>query len=134
MTSDSIAAPEGATTFTKTADAAIIEAWERRTAARAELARLANDDSAEGNYSPAEHAQWAIIDGAELVIQSATATTPRGAEIQLWTALAHSLVSDVESEAVEASDLDWLHANHERFDWSDKLFIAALRSLREQGK
>lgn len=132
MGTSSTPAPGGATTFTTKNDKAIIEANQRRLAAYAELDRLAT--SSADNRSPAEEAQWAIIDAAELVMMSSVATTPRGLEAQLWTAL-HNFYQDAEpAEAANRADLDWFNAKHEELDWTDKLFVAALRSVRAMGE
>lgn len=128
----STGAPDGATTFTTKNDKAIIEANQRRLAAYAELDRLAT--SSADNRSPDEEAQWAIIDAAEMVLMTSIATTPQGLEAQLWTAL-HNHYQDAEpAEAANRADLDWFNAKHEELDWTDKLFVAALRSVRAMGE
>lgn len=118
---------------TTTADAAILEAWDRRKAAYAIYETLPPHEG-QGAYSAAEAAQWAIIDAAELVIQTTTATTVGGAEVQLWCAVYHSLTGRPESDACLRADLDWFDANAEELDWNVKMMLAAIRSLREQGK
>lgn len=132
MADNSTGAPESATTLSTKDDAAILAANQRRLAAYAEMDRLAA--ASIDNRSPAEEAQWAIIDAAELVMMSSVATTPRGLEAQLWTAL-HNFYQDAEpAAAANRADLDWFNAKHEDLDWSDKLFVAALRSVRAMGE
>lgn len=121
-------APKSATTFTTPNDVAIIEANERRLAAYAEMERLA--PTSIGNVSGAENEQWSIIDAAELVIMSSVATTPRGAEVQLWTALHNHYQEAEPAAAANRADLDWFDAKHDDLDWPDKLFVATIRSLR----
>lgn len=112
-------------------DAEIIEAWRTRKAAYARYNVLpyADDDS---TYTPDEAACWAIIDQAEETIRSAVARTPRGAAAQLWVALQHSLTQRADDEAAQSANLAYF-TDDSRFDWNEKLILAALRSLAAQG-
>lgn len=116
---------------TKTADAAIIEAWGRRLAAYEAFAAASE---AEGPYTEAEQVQWAIIDGAELVIRTVTATSPYAAELQLWCALYHTVTGNEATTAALRADLDWFHKHDDELDWNVKMTVSALRSLRAMGR
>lgn len=131
MNADSISAPEGATTFTNN-DAAIIAAWDRMIAAYATYDNLA-EHTGEGAYSAEEQAQWDIIDAAELVIYNAVASTPRGAELQLWAAVNNTLTERDACAAALRQDLAWFDANGEGLDWTERNLISVLRSLRAIG-
>lgn len=131
MKADSISAPNGATTLSTNDDAAIIAAWERHKAAHAVYAALPFGDGLPlGSYTPEEQEQWDVIDAAEAVIKDNVATTPAGIEIQLWVSLAHNLSDQVDEQAAHDRDLDYFLADEGRFDWTDRLVIAAIRSLR----
>ena len=121
------------TNTTMTADAAIIEAWNARAVAFATLPGLRSTATSDED-TPEEKAQWAIIDAAEQVIHAETATTPRGAELQLWTSLYYLFLGNEQVDATHRCDLDWFLERAEDFDWSERLVFAALRSLRGQGK
>lgn len=133
MGADSTRAPDGATTFTNKDDAAIIAAWDRRASAFANLRELPDNPQGQGETSE-RRAQWAIVDAAEAEICNAIAATPRGAEIQLWAAVTYIFDAAEDEGPCYRGDLDYLTAQGDRLDWKDKLLIAALRSLREQGK
>jgi len=121
------------TTTTPAKDAAILEAWGRRSVANAIYIRLPFSDSPNAAYTPEELAQIEIMDAAEMAICKATATEPRGVAVQLWTALAH-IETDREAEAaINIMDLDWFLLDDERFDWNVRLILAALKSLRAMG-
>ncbi len=129
MGADSTRAPEGATTFTNKDDAAIIAAWDRRAAAFASLQALPDNPRGDGE-TPERHAQWAIIDVAEAEICTSVATTPRGAELQLWCAAVYQFDAAEDEGPCYRGDLDYFTAQGDRLDWKDKLLIAAMRSLR----
>lgn len=111
-------------------DASLIAAWGRRAVASATFATLPFSDCPQTAYTPEEQAQLDIIDEAEIVINDATAMTPQGVAIQIWVGLAHHLTDRDAEAAVNLMDLDWFLADETRFDWNERLFIAALRSLR----
>ena len=112
-------------------DAEIIAAWRTRKAAYARYNVLpyAEDDSA---YTPAEAACWAIIDRAEEAIRSSVAKTPRGVAVQLWVAFQHSLTKRGDDEAAQSANLAYFADDSER-DWTQRMTLAALRSLAAQG-
>jgi hypothetical protein len=114
-------------------DAAILAAWGRRSVACAIYATLPFSDCPKVEYTPEEQTQIDIMDAAEILICDATATSPQGAAIQLWTALAH-IEQDRDAEAaINIMDLDWFLTDETRFDWNVRLILAALRSLRAIG-
>jgi hypothetical protein len=133
MERNSTAAPEGATTLTTNPDAAIIAAFERRAAAF-HAARALPDDPATGGETDAQSPYWATIDAAEEEIRATVATTPRGAELQLWLAATYVFDTADDEPRCYAADLEYFEAQGNKRDWTDRLMIAALRSLREQGK
>jgi len=133
MTSDSTTAPNGATTLTTKPDAAIIAAFDRRAAAF-HAARALPCDPATGGETEAQSAYWATIDAAEEEIRATVATTPRGAELQLWIAATYALNAPEDEAPCYRTDLEYFEAQGDKRDWTDRLMIAALRSLREQGK
>lgn len=115
-------------------DAAILAAWERHKAAHSVYAALPFGDGLPlGSYTPAEQEQWDVIDAAEAVIKDTIATTPEGVEIQLWVSLAHSLTARPDEQAARDRNLDYFLADEGRFDWTDRLLIGAIRSLRAMG-
>jgi hypothetical protein len=131
MGADSTLAPPSATTLTTNDDAAIFAAWDRRKAAYAKLEELRPEDIS-ADYTPEERDQFGILDAAEETIRSSTATTARGVELQLWTGLYHLFAKGEASAAALNGDLAWFDANEDEPDWSDRLVIAAIRSLRAQ--
>jgi hypothetical protein len=134
---DSTCAPDGATAISTKDDAAILAAWERRAAAFVE-ARGLPDQPTGGAMTPEQAAKWDIIDAAETEICNAIATTPRGAELQLWTAAAYLLDSALfdgfeDEQHYYRANLDHFVSQGEDRDWGDRLLIAALRSIRAIG-
>lgn len=132
MTVDSTRAPAGATTLTKDKpDEELVIAWGRRSIAYALYDAGPMDD--EPGYNPNhDHEQLTIVDSAENEIRKLVATTPLGVEIQLWTALFHTEVTDKrpDSDAANVMDLDHFMAKESDWDWKDRLILAAIRSLR----
>lgn len=115
-------------------DAEILAAWEQHKAAHAVYAKLPWGDGLPlGCYTPEEQAQWDAIDAAEAIIHRAVAQTPDGVEIQLWVSLSHSLTDRADEQAARARDLGYFLTEEERFDWTDRLVISAIRSLRAMG-
>ena len=112
-------------------DADIIAAWRTRKAAFARYNALPMADEA-GDMPPSERAEWVIIDKAEETIRSSTAKTPRGVAVQLWVAFQHSLTKRGDDEAAQSANLAYF-TDDSRFDWTERLAIAALRSLNAQG-
>lgn len=107
-------------------ESAILAAWERRVAAHKMIngGELSASDEAAAPY-------WAIVDECDKLIHSTIATTPRGIEVQIWTALHNSsaYVKD-EEEAILRMDLDYVSKHAADFDWDARAMIAAIRSLR----
>lgn len=114
------------------ADIAIVEAWNRRVEAFKVYNALPFSEVVEEAYTPEERAQWAIIDGAEDVIRSTVAKTPEGVSIQLWTQLSHNVRSRDDEAATQRRDLAYFEAKDDALDWTERLTIAAIRSLQTQ--
>ena len=112
-------------------DADIIAAWRTRKAAFARYNALPMADEA-GDMPPSERAEWVIIDKAEETIRSSTAKTPRGVAVQLWAAFQHNLTKRADDEAAQSANLAYF-TDDSRFDWTERLAIAALHSLTAQG-
>lgn len=115
---------------TSTRSCPILEAWNRRIAAFAIYDELPNSETEGEPYTPEEAAQWAIIDGAEDVIRSTVATTPEGVMIQLWTQLSHNVTDRNDEAATRRRDLAHFEAQGEMLDRTERLTIAAIRSLK----
>lgn len=130
MNADSISAPESATTLS-TNDAAIIAAFERRAVAFAKLGG-SPDPATTGSGTDEQTALWSVIDVAEAEICTGTATTARGAELQLWTAATYLFDSAEDEGPCYSADLDHFTAQGDRRDWKDRLVMSALRSLHAQ--
>lgn len=111
-------------------DAAILAAWGRRSVASAIYSGLPFTECPTEIYTPEEAEQVDIMDAAEEEICAATATTPRGVEVQLWTALAHIEQDRDDESAINIMDLDWFLMKEVDYDWSTRPILAALRSLR----
>jgi hypothetical protein len=133
MGADSTLAPAGATNLTTKDDADILAAWGRRSVASAIYSCLPFSDCPSKEYTPEEAEQVDIMDAAEEAIHEATAITPRGAAIQLWTALSHIEQNKDDEAAINIMDLDWFLMDEERFDWPTRLILAAIKSLRAMG-
>jgi hypothetical protein len=114
-------------------DAAILAAWGHRSVASAIYSGLPFSDCPNAAYTPEEKEQVDIMDAAEEVIRAAVATTPQGVAVQLWTALAHIEQDRDPETAINIMDLDWFLLDEGRFDWSTRLILAALKSLRAMG-
>jgi hypothetical protein len=114
-------------------DAAILDAWERHTVARATYEALRSSEKPGEEYTPAELAQWAIIDATEDAIRRDTASTTQGVEVQLWVALGHMLMKREECEAALRGDLAYLEQRDLELDWTERLILSAIRSLRAMG-
>lgn len=132
MGADSTRAPEGATTLTTKDDAALIAAWDRRAAAFNALQELPDNPQGEGE-TPERAAQWAIVDAAEEEIQAATACTPRGAELQLWTSAIFMFDAAEDEAPCYRADFDHFAAKGDALDWRERLLLSAVRSLRAMG-
>lgn len=107
-------------------DHVIEAAWKARQTAFFAYGKLVTNGD-----TPEEKALWNKIDAAEEVIRSSVAKTPRGVSIQLWTALYHDIITREEEEAINAGNFEALEAQDSNLDWSARLVLAALRSLRQ---
>lgn len=126
-----------ATAINANADAAILAAWDRRAAtyvAYNALAFIGTDKWGNSERDEAEEERlWAIIDEAEAVIRSTTATTPQGLEAQIWTALYHSTTAPWLDDLTHARDLAAVAARDSELDWNQRFMLAALKSVRSMG-
>jgi len=112
-------------------DATIKAAWAQWLQTRADYnaAPVPEDDAQHKAQLIEEQRQWAIMDEAEETIRATAATTPQGAQIQLWVALIHSVTTREEEEAVLRRDLSAIAAFDHELDWHARLIVAAIRSL-----
>lgn len=112
-------------------DAVIEAAFARRQAAYATYNALPPDSGpAINGYGPGERELWDIIDEAEEIIRSHVATTPRGAMLQLWCAMYHSVSGREDDEAITRGDFGAIARLDGALDWNVRLMLAALRSLQ----
>ncbi|MEO6151868.1 MAG: hypothetical protein ABIT09_01245 [Croceibacterium sp.] len=128
-----IAAAMPAAALVPGGDTALTEAWNRRVAAFSAYNELPYSDTDGEPYTPEEAAQWAIINAAEDLIRSTDATTPNGIAIQLWTQFSHSVTDRMDEAATQRRDLAYFEAQGDRLDWTERLTLAALRSLQTMG-
>ena len=112
-------------------DAEIIAAWRTRKAAYSRYNVLPMADGP-GDMTPEERAEWAIIDKAEAIIRTSVARTPRGVAVQLWVAFQHGLTSRADDAAAQSANLAYF-ADDSGLDWTQRMTLAALRSLAAQG-
>lgn len=112
-------------------DAEIIAAWRTRKAAYSRYNFLPMADGV-GDMTPEERTEWAIIDRSEAVIRTTIAKTPRGVAVQLWIAFQHALTSRSDDAAAQSANLAYFADDSER-DWTERMTLAALRSLAAQG-
>ena len=123
--------PVMATPQPAAADAQIEAAWQRRVEAYAEFQSLPDDaEPVVDGYRPGERELWDVIDAAEEVIRSRVAKTPRGAMIQLWCVMYHSVTGRDEDAAVTRGDFAALDHADSTLDWNARLTLAAIRSLQ----
>ena len=123
------AVPGSAVAPTAAPDAAIEAAWIKRQEIYAAFLDDENwEDAASTRY-------WNAIDEQEEIIRRCVATTPRGVLIQLWCALYHSsaVYSQEQDRAVTRADFDAVESMDGNMDWSDRLLLASLRSLKAMG-
>lgn len=125
-----LAMPAGALAAS-TVDAQIVAAWERKVAAyRAYNSTPVHNVDVDG----ADENFWPVIDQCDKIIHAATATTPLGVELQIWTGLQNSSAYTTEEErAILSRDLAYLEQHKQAFDWDAQPMIAAIRSLRAMG-
>lgn len=110
-------------------DEALARAWERRVAAFQAYNALPFSEKAGETYTPAEAAQWSIIDEAEETIRATPSEGIEGVLVQLWTAFGHNQVSREDEQAAYRRDLDYFDKRDQDLDFVDRLTLAALRSL-----
>ena len=106
-------------------DAAILAAWNERREAFARYNALPHDD-------PRENDEWAIIDRAEVAIRGQVSKTLNGIAAQVWVGLQYSLTQRTDDAAAQIGDIAYF-ADDERFEMSERMALAALRSLAAQG-
>lgn len=116
-----------------TGDIAILTALERRRAAYEAMASLDADKRFDdGSASSQELRLLREINVAEDILATATATTPAGAQAQLWAGL-HGVLNYAEADedrALLTGDLDYLEALGSRLDRNTRLILSGLRSLQ----
>lgn len=110
-------------------DQILQEAWERRVAAFRAYNALPFSEKNGEPYTPAEAAQWAIIDEAEETIRATSASTAAGVLVQLWTSLGHNVSSRDDEQATFRQDLAFFESRDDELDYTDRLTLAALKSL-----
>lgn len=125
MEAFSIRAPESATTFTNKDDD-IYAAWERFSSNRLAIPEL---DDQSPDYDEQEARLWDAIETDEAFIGNAIASTLLGAELQLWCILTHEADAESEPFALRC-DLSHFDTHGGGLDWSPKLALQAIRSLR----
>lgn len=119
-------APVGATILTTSDDADLLAAWERFSANRLAIFDLSEEAP---DYDEQESRLWDAIGEDEAFIGKAIASTPAGAEVQLWCVLSHEADSDSEQYALRR-DLAHFDVHGSKLDWCPKLALQAIRSLR----
>lgn len=130
MVDDSTSAPDGATTLSTNDDAEIIAAWERFAANRKAVGELREEDPA---YEAEETRLWDAVGEDEVFIATTAASTPLGIEIPLWCILSHDVPQWEDELAVFRRDLDHLDRIDSQLDWTTRLALQAIRSLRAMG-
>lgn len=125
MKPDSITAPTGATALTTSNDAEIIAAWQRMNETRQAIDALDDTDQ--------DSDLWEAFGRDEHVIQGNTAATIAGAEIQIWCHLLHTVPSADDERAVLCRDVAYFVDREGEYDWTERLVISAIRSLRAIG-
>lgn len=115
-----------ASAFNQAADAVIERAWRRRVGAHV----VFNNNTL---TKAGENYWFAVIDEAEEVIRSTTAVSARGAAIQLWVSLSHSIMDRVDDDAINREDLGHFASRDVDLDWEARLVLSALRSLYAMG-
>jgi len=106
-------------------DAEIIAAWQRMNDTRQAIDALDDTDQ--------DSDLWEAFGRDEHVIQGNTAATIVGAEIQIWCHLLHTVPSADDERAVLGRDVAYFVDREGEYDWTERLVISALRSLRAIG-
>lgn len=110
-------------------DAIILAAWERRNSALARNADLPIDVEKSEEGRTQTSAIWSEIDAAEEVIRASTARTAEGVAVQLWVAMAHSVIDRESDVAMARRDLEYMVRHEGDMEWHERLVLSALRSL-----
>jgi hypothetical protein len=76
---------------------------------------------------------WHRIDRAETALRSQVASTPHGAELQLWVALHHAVTTGTHDAIIQSHNLAAVEKIDGELDWTARMIVAAIRSLRSQG-
>lgn len=113
-----------------TPDAPIINALASYRAARATYDALPVSEVEGEQETTEELAEWARMDAAEWEIMECPATTPQGVEAKLWLWLLHNQSPKEDDVAALAGDLGHFMATAADRDWSERLIISAIASLR----
>lgn len=131
LAATAIIARHAAASSVTNGDVAIEAAFKRRRDAYTAFKALPerNGPVIEG-YGPHERELWEVIDTAEHIIRTTTATTPRGVMLQLWCAMYHSVSGREDDEAIHAGDFAAVDRLDNDLDWNARLMLAALRSLQ----
>ncbi|KTE20597.1 hypothetical protein ATE67_10145 [Sphingopyxis sp. H050] len=130
MDADSTRAPDGATDLTTKNDAAILAAWERFAANRKAVGELREETP---GYEAKEERLWAAVHADEVFIGESTAKTLLGVEIQLWCIVSHDVPQWEWELAVFRRDISAFDGLDEHLDWSTRVALQAIRSLRAMG-
>ena len=104
-------------------DATIVAAWHRMGDTRQTIDALPDGDDRENEL-------WEAFGRDEHAIQKVCASQPVGAEIQLWCNLLHNVGSNEDEMAALRRDLEWFLGREDRYDWTERLTLSAIRSLR----
>ena len=116
-----------------TQDAPILTAFARYRSARATYDALPFSEVDGEAYTFDEMAALASMDAAEGDIIRIPATTPQGVEAKLWLALLHGQSSHADCRAAATGDLAHFQAKADALDWSVRLVVSAIASLRAMG-
>lgn len=130
MTVDSTTAPAGATALSTKDDADIIAAWERFADNRKAVGELREEMP---DYEAEEERLWTAIGVDEALIGRSVAMTVVGAEIQLWCIVSHDVPQWEWEMAVFRRDISYFDGIDEQLDWSTRMALQAIRSLRAIG-
>ena len=109
-------------------DRVITEAFAKWQAAHRERSALPDGKDIDEQERPF----WNISDAAEELIRSTDATTPAGIAAKLWIALEHEMALQADSRLARAADVS-AFADDSGQDWTVRLILSALRSLKAMG-
>jgi hypothetical protein len=80
-----------------------------------------------------EERLWAAVHADEVFIGESTAKTLLGVEIQLWCIVSHDVPQWEWELAVFRRDISAFDGLDEHLDWSTRVALQAIRSLRAMG-